>query len=42
MKVSLIAAMVRGFAIGKDGALPWHLPRLWVDADRDRVKGDIG
>lgn len=26
MKVSLIAAMDRGFAIGKDGALPWHLP----------------
>ena len=26
MKVSLIAAMDRGFAIGKDGALPWRLP----------------
>ncbi len=26
MKVSLIAAMDREFAIGKDGALPWHLP----------------
>lgn len=26
MKVSLIAAMDRNFAIGKDGALPWHLP----------------
>ena len=26
MKVSLIAAMDRNFAIGKDGALPWHFP----------------
>lgn len=26
MKVSLIAAMDRNFAIGKEGALPWHLP----------------
>lgn len=26
MKVSLIAAMDRKFAIGKAGALPWHLP----------------
>lgn len=26
MKVSLIAAMDRNYAIGKDGALPWHLP----------------
>ena len=26
MKVSLIAAMDRGFAIGKDGVLPWYLP----------------
>lgn len=26
MKVSLIAAMDRNFAIGKDGGLPWHLP----------------
>ncbi len=26
MKISLIAAMDRGFAIGKDGALPWRLP----------------
>lgn len=26
MKVSLIAAMDRNFAIGKDSALPWHLP----------------
>ncbi|MGV8923949.1 MAG: dihydrofolate reductase [Thermomonas sp.] len=26
MKVSLIAAMDRNWAIGKDGALPWHLP----------------
>ena len=26
MKISLIAAMDRGFAIGKDGALPWQLP----------------
>ena len=26
MKVSLIAAMDRGLAIGKDGALPWRLP----------------
>ena len=26
MKVSLIAAMDRKYAIGKDGALPWHLP----------------
>ncbi len=26
MKVSLIAAMDRNFAIGKDGALPWQLP----------------
>jgi dihydrofolate reductase len=26
MKVSLIAAMDRNYAIGKGGALPWHLP----------------
>ncbi len=26
MKISLIAAMDRNFAIGKDSALPWHLP----------------
>ena len=26
MKVSLIVAMDRNFAIGKDGALPWRLP----------------
>ncbi len=26
MKVSLIAAMDRNFAIGTDGTLPWHLP----------------
>jgi dihydrofolate reductase len=24
--VSLIAALDRGFAIGRDGAMPWHLP----------------
>ncbi len=26
MKVSLIAALDRNFAIGKDNTLPWHLP----------------
>ncbi len=26
MKISLIAAMDRNLAIGKDSALPWHLP----------------
>ena len=24
--VSLVAALDRGFAIGRDGAMPWHLP----------------
>jgi len=26
MKISLIAALDRDFAIGRDGAMPWHLP----------------
>ncbi|WPL18708.1 Dihydrofolate reductase type 3 [Thiorhodovibrio winogradskyi] len=26
MKVSLIAALARNFVIGRDNALPWHLP----------------
>jgi dihydrofolate reductase len=26
MKISLIAALDRNFAIGRDGAMPWHLP----------------
>ena len=26
MKVSLIAALDRKYAIGRDGAMPWHLP----------------
>ena len=33
MQVSLIAALDRDFAIGKDNALPWHLP-----ADLKRFK----
>jgi len=26
MQISLIAALDRSFAIGRDGAMPWHLP----------------
>jgi len=26
MKIALIAALDRAFAIGRDGAMPWHLP----------------
>ena len=26
MKISLIAALDRDFAIGRDGTMPWHLP----------------
>ena len=26
MQISLIAALDRNFAIGRDGAMPWHLP----------------
>jgi dihydrofolate reductase len=26
MKISLVAALDRHFAIGRDGAMPWHLP----------------
>jgi dihydrofolate reductase len=26
MKISLIAALDRNFAIGREGAMPWHLP----------------
>lgn len=26
MRISLIAALDRDFAIGRDGAMPWHLP----------------
>jgi len=26
MRISLIAALDRAFAIGRDGAMPWHLP----------------
>jgi len=26
MNVALIAALDLGFAIGRDGAMPWHLP----------------